>query len=112
MSFPQEHKMFKLQPNPTFKAPVLLSVPGEDKPKEIVVEFRHQTGKQLKAYFEHIKGKTDAEAVVDLIVGWGGVDKAYSAEALDELLDNYPVAAGEIFAAYRESALESRRKNS
>ena len=41
MSFPQEHKMFKLQPNPTFKAPVLLSVPGEDKPKEIVGEFRH-----------------------------------------------------------------------
>lgn len=103
--------MFKLQPNPTFIAKVDLSIPGEEKPQTIDVEFRHMSRKEIKAHSERNASKTDVEALGEIIVGWKGVDAEFSAETLGQLLDNYPLAAGELFAAFSRELFEARRKN-
>lgn len=102
---------FKLQPNPTFKAPVPISVPGETKSPEIVVEFRFLGRKAVADYFRGLGGKSDAEALAGIIAGWEGVDAEYSPAALAQLLDNYPAAASDLFEAYRRELLEAKRKN-
>lgn len=102
---------FKLQPNPTFRVAVPISVPGETKSPEIVIEYRFLGKKAVADYFRSIGGKSDAEALAGLIAGWEGVDAEYSPEALAQLLDNYPAAATDLFEAYRRELLEAKRKN-
>lgn len=102
---------FKLQPNPTFKVPVDISVPGATEPARIEIEFRHLGRKAIEAYFRDAAGKPDAEGLAGIIVGWEGVDTLYSPEALGQLLDAYPASAIEIVEAYRRELLEAKRKN-
>jgi hypothetical protein len=101
----------KLQPNPTFTAKVDITVPGQDKPARVEVTFRHLARSKIKDYFAHLEGKTDAEALGEIITDWAGIDEKYSQEALLELLENYPAAGGELFACFRTNLMESRQKN-
>lgn len=103
--------MFKIEPNPTFTAKVPLSIPGQTRPGTIDIEFRHLGKPQIKAFFEGLEGKTDTEALGEVIVGWKGVDMPYDATALELLLSNYPAAGGEIFEAFRKELLEAKAKN-
>ena len=103
--------MFKLQPNPTFKARAPINIPGKSKPEEIEIEFKHMSREQVKEFFEAVTGKTDAEAIGEIVVGWSGVDAPYSADALATLLDNFPSAAASIFETFRTELFEARRKN-
>ena len=103
--------MFKLQPNPTFKAKVGISIAGAARPAEIEVEFKYLSKDAIKEYFDRLQGKTDAEALGEIIVGWSGVDEAYSATALELLVDNYPAAASDLFETFRKELLEAKRKN-
>lgn len=103
--------MFKINPNPTFKATVQISVPGSDKPATITVDFKHLSKSALRDYFSGLDGKTDADALGAVITGWQGIDAEYSAESLAQLIDNYPASAGELFEAFRRELLEARRKN-
>jgi hypothetical protein len=103
--------MFKLQPNPTFKAKVAITVPGQDKPAMVEMEFKHMSREAVREYFENLAGKSDAEALAVVVVGWSGVDEAYSQEALAVLLDNFPSAAASIFDTFRSELFEARRKN-
>lgn len=101
----------KLQPNPTFNSVVALSVPGQDKPAKVTVTFKHLSRPKIKDFFGNLEGKTDADALGEIMVGWEGIDEKYSLEALAELTDNYPAAAGELFEQFRKDLLESRAKN-
>ena len=106
--------MFVLQPKPTFKADVTIPTPtGEGK---ISFEFKHKGRKALRAFFESLSSgenaREDSEALLDLIQGWSGVDEAFSPEALETLLDNYPSSAKAIFEAYNKGLFEGRQKNS
>lgn len=103
--------MFKINPDPTFRVSVAISVPGSDKPQTIAVDFKHLPKSALRDYFTSLDGKSDAEALGAIVTGWSGVDTDYSAEALATLLDNYPAAAGELFDAYRRELLDASRKN-
>lgn len=103
--------MFKLQPNPTFKSKVALSVPGSDKPITVGITFKHLSRPQIKDYFAALDGKTDAEALGEVITGWDDIDGEFSQDNLQALLDNYPTAGGELFEAFRRDLMESRRKN-
>jgi hypothetical protein len=103
--------MFKLTPNPTFKAKVLLSVPGQEKPIPVEVEFKHLDNDALLAYYETLTAKTNAAGLMDIIVSWSGFDAGFSSESLDTLLKNYPTAAGELYTAYRRELMESKTKN-
>ncbi len=102
---------FKLQSNPTFKAKVGISIAGDSKPAEIEVEFKYLSKTAIKTYFDSLQGKTDADALDDIIVGWNGVDQPYSTEALATLIDNYPAAASDLFEAFRRELIEAKRKN-
>lgn len=103
--------MFKLQSNPTFRVRVGISVAGQSRPAEIDVEYRYLSKSEIKTYFDGIQSKDDADALSEIIVGWSGVDAAYSREALDTLLGNYPAAASDLFDAFRRELLEAKRKN-
>lgn len=103
--------MFKINPNPTFTAKVPLSIPGEAKPAMVDVEFKHLSKKAIKAFFENLEGKSDAESLGEIIVGWKGIDAPFSAETLEKLLDNYPAAGRELFDAFRVELMEARAKN-
>ena len=105
--------MFKLQTNPTFTAKVPISVPGQAKPVDVDIEFKFLTRKKVAAFFERLReeGMEDAKALSEIIVGWKGVDEAYSPEALETLLDNYPAASRDLFSAFSRELMESRSKN-
>jgi hypothetical protein len=103
--------MFKLQPNPTFSSKVKLSVPGNEAPQTVTITFKHLSRPQIKSYFTALEGKTDAEALGEIVTDWAGIDAKYSPENLQELLENYPTAAEELFSAYRRELMESRAKN-
>ena len=103
--------MFKLNPNPTFKARVEISTPGSATPASIEIEWKHLSRTGIKRFFEGLTDKTDAEALGQIIVGWSGIDAEYCPENLALLLDNYPAASVELFDAYRRELMEARRKN-
>jgi hypothetical protein len=109
--------MFRLIPNPTFKAPVQLSVPGEKKPIEITVEFRHKNATALKAWSDQAPNRTDVDNLVDVIASWSGVmgpegeQVEFSPTAVATLLENYPAAKWELLAAYKSELTEAKRKN-
>jgi hypothetical protein len=103
--------MFKLTPDPKFKAKVLLTVPGKEKRVEISVTFNHKPKSQLQSYYESLKDRKDDDSLLEIIAGWDGVDAEFSAEALQQLLANYPASAGELFEAYRINLIDSRKGN-
>lgn len=109
--------MFKINPSPTFRARVPLTIPGEETRAVVDFTFRHKGRVAFAAWWESIDGRKDVEILADIIVGWSGVldDKgdeiAFSSEALTQVLDHYPASAMEIHAAYRKALWESREKN-
>lgn len=103
--------MFKINPNPTFTAKVQLSVPGQDRRETVDIEFKHLSRKDIKNFFEGIEGKTDAESLGEIIVAWKGIDAPFSAANLEQLLDNYPASARELYEAFRAELMEARQKN-
>ena len=112
--------MFKLEPAPTFSAAVGLTVPGQAAPGSITFTFRHQPRAALQAWLArptNEPGLLDSAYLGAVIAGWSGpVDPdgqavAYSAQALEDLVQNYPAAGREIFDAYLRELTESRRGN-
>jgi hypothetical protein len=109
--------MFKLNPSPTFKAPIALSQPGVEKPLEVPFEFRHKTTEQIADWLARAPGRSDPDVLHEVIVGWSVVDDrgeavAYSHTNLATLLNNYPTAKGEIFAGYLAELTKAKAKNS
>ncbi|MBZ0106145.1 MAG: phage tail assembly chaperone [Sulfuricella denitrificans] len=103
--------MFKLTPKPTFWAKVEISIPGQTKPASIEVEFKHLGRDGFKAFFEGLEGKTDAEALGDVVVGWKGVEDEFNMENFELLLNNYPTAPMAFFETFRKESLEAKTKN-
>lgn len=103
--------MFKIEPNPTFSTTVRISRPGEAKPGEFVVEFKHLTRDELKAYFSTLSGRDDNDALFEIIAGWSEIDIPFSKKGLATLLNKWPTAGHELFEAFRREALESKLKN-
>ena len=99
--------MLKLHPNPTFKAKVGIPVPGAD-PVEIEIECRHIQKDELEP---KIKNLTDDEFAREVVVGWAGVDEAYSPEAFGQMLNHYPGAGREIVLAYLRELTGARAGN-
>lgn len=103
--------MFKLQPNPTFFAKVGIPIAGQEKLEIIDVEYKYLTRTALKSYFEGLKGKTDAQALGEIVIGWRIPDVEFSASALETLIDNYPAAAEAFFESFKAELMEAKRKN-
>lgn len=114
--------MFQLNPNPTFSFTAQITVPGgEAQPLALIGRHKGRTALDEwiglpKRLAESGAPIMDADYIGQVLDGWqvatsDGVAVPYSIEALQVLLDGYPAAAGEIFAAYLRALTESRAKN-
>lgn len=108
--------MFKFTPNPTFTAPVLLSVPGEPKPQSVEFVFKHATKTQLSAIFANVADKKDHELICEIVDGWDVKDAdgklvPFNESNVEKLLENYPAASFEIFLSFKNELTQAKSKN-
>ena len=102
--------MFKLNPNPTFKAPVSIYVPGEGMGR-LTVEFKYLDVEARKAYGESLPGKTNLEALAEIVVGWSDIDSPYSVENLEKMLNTYDTAVDGFFKGFWDEITGAAAKN-
>lgn len=79
---------------------------------EVTPEFLESLPVLPKGEERPLRARTDYEVNVRLISEWKGVSAPYSAEALRELLENYPRAGLEIYLAWVREHNKSKAKNS
>jgi len=104
--------MFKIEPDPTFGAPVPLSRPGVAQPIEVIVTFRYKDRDALAAWVAK-KGKVDDVQLLDEVIEeWSGFDQPYSVTALSDVLAKYTPSRHEFFRSYLHELTDSKRKNS
>lgn len=107
--------MFNLNPSPTFKAPVPLSVPGLQQPLEVSFTFRHKTKTALDDWLKRFMETPGHEVLGEVIEGWdmrrNGEPVPFSLTALAELCESYTPARGEISDTYLIELTRAKRKN-
>ena len=118
--------MFRLDPHPTFAAPVAIKPLGGGDAATLQITFRHKGVREFEAWRLGpadlaAKGQplpSDAQWLAEIIDGWGdvvlGADGAvvpFGVAALDSLLNSYPGAAVAIFDAYLQAFEDARKKN-
>lgn len=93
--------MLKLQAEPTFKATVVIPVPGIESAKrpKVLFTFKHMTRAEFEAFKQGDEEK-DAETLMRICAGWDGVDGEFNAENFGRLLQAYPGSAYAIANAY------------
>lgn len=125
--------MLKLNPDPTFEAEVVITVPGQEETGTVPLTFKYRGKKEFSEWIESMKEqkepdkldkegnvvkagkvtrkeKTTIEAFLEFVKSWG-LPEAFTKENVDIFLDNYPMAYNEIFVHYTKSLLGSRVKN-
>lgn len=103
--------MLKITPDPTFKADVKISVPGQEEPAIVKMVFVYKTRVEMFEFLEAQKEKPLTDTLAEVITDWEGFDQKYSKENLVLFLENYPAASLEIWTAYNKQLFESRVKN-
>jgi hypothetical protein len=109
--------LLRINPAPTFTAPVRITVPGQDEPATIQFTFAHRGKKDLRDWVARAADRADPEFLGEVVRGWSGVldrddaDVPFTPEAFARLLDAYPAAGTEIFQAYMGAFHEARAKN-
>ena len=103
--------MLKLVANPTFHARVAVPTPGG--PVEIKVEFKHKTKSQYDALIQEWTetGRKYDAAVMDIAVGWSGIDAEFNAENIVEFGQQYHAGPRAIVEAYVESLTQAKSGN-
>lgn len=106
--------IIKLNPDPTFKAVVGVSIAGQAEPVPVEFEFKYFPADEREAYFKRLE--TDETSIADalghLIVGWGKqIDSPFSPIALQQFLRNYPAAGRDIWHGYVREVGASKVKN-
>lgn len=102
--------MFKLQPNPTFVAPVAIPVPGAAA-QEINVTFAHKGKSEIKAYLDLATTREDIDSLSEIVLGWDGVDADFTRDNLAVLLDAYPGAAMALLTSWVNELGKAVAKN-
>ncbi len=100
----------KLQPDPTFKAKVEISVPGGT-PAKVEFTFKHRTRQEMDRFLKSVSDmKDDPEMILALATGWELADE-FNEENVRTLCDSYISAPAAIFDAYLQELAGNRRKN-
>lgn len=88
--------MLKLKADPTFTVPVDIPAPGGA--VTIQVEYRHMAKDDYAKFVaaEKKKKRSDEDALMEIVVGWSGVDGEFSKESVRNLCQNYHGAASVI----------------
>lgn len=92
--------MLKLVANPTFIAKVEIPAPGA--PVSIKVEFKHMTRDAYNAYVkaDAESPKANEDAIMDIAVGWVGVDGEFNRENIAQLCQLYHAAPRAIMETF------------
>lgn len=102
----------KKNPNPTFKHPVEIPVPGE-KPEKVEFTFKHKSKSEYKKYIESCVERDDPDNALEIVADWkltetfGEVSKS----AFEELFEAYPGAPGAILSAFVSGLFKGRLGN-
>jgi Phage tail assembly chaperone len=105
-----EKVLFKLEPAPTFWAPVSIPLPGGET-GEIRVKFRYRNRDAFVELLKEAATLDDVDMLLRVIDDWDGPDAAFSPETLGRLLGNYQQAGRALFRAYRDNLLGAAEKN-
>jgi len=105
--------MFKIIPDPTFKADVLLTVPGQADQVKVNMTFRHKDRAALIELDKSLRDKkTKVEDIlVDLIEDWDGINSPCDKESITAFCYNYVAAPLEVINAYKDELIQSKIKN-
>lgn len=98
-----------LTASPTFKANVLIPVPGK-KPVPVEFVFKGRTKKEFQAFIESIRDREDAEVILDIASGWE-LEDAFARESVEQLLDTYIGAARAVIETYINELTSARLGN-
>ena len=127
--------MFKIVPDPTFRAAAALTVPGQNQPVQVIIEWRHRDRRGLQQWLADLSPQkpqatadgdppeplpprlSDVDGLAAVIADWQDVCDAegnpvpFSKAALRQLLDAYHNAGAELVRAYVRALTESRLGN-
>lgn len=103
--------MLKLIAAPTFTAKVEIPAPGGA--VSIKIEFKHMTRDAYRAFInaEREIVRSDEDAIMDIAVGWTGVDAEFNRESVAELCQQYHAAPRAIVEAFITQLTQSRQEN-
>lgn len=92
--------MAKLQltASPTFKANVLIPVPGK-KPVPVEFNFKGRTKDEFKSFIDTIGDREDVDVILDIATGWE-LEEAFGRDSVELLLQNYLGSARVIIEKY------------
>ena len=109
--------MFKITPDPTFKAEVQIPLPGGGF-APLALEFKALGRKALRKWIDSASAeRDDAQYLGEVVVGWSGVGDAngsplpFSIDALAQVLDGYWMASKAIFDGYLVALTPAGEKN-
>jgi hypothetical protein len=112
--------MLRLKPNPTFKAPVTIPVPGGPD-LTITVEYKHMTKDAYKAFIDGerktVPARPDEDAIMDIASGWSDVEleegpAAFNKDNVRDLCQQYHGAGAAIVEVFVNELTQYRRGNS
>ena len=95
--------------NPTFSAQVPIPVYGGD-PVLVGFTFKHRTLDEMAEWVGSRSGKKDAEAVLDMVVGWDFAEE-FTPEAVARLLQQRIGSSLSIFTVYTHEIYQAKLKN-
>ena len=94
---------------PTFKANVLIPVPGK-KPVSIEFTFRGRTRNDFKAYIETMTDREDVDILLETISGWE-LEDDFNADTVEQLTQVYPGSGRAIIEKYIQEVSGARLGN-
>lgn len=100
---------FKLIPEATFTATV--QIPNGDAALPLKCEFKRKSKTELVAFVNQAGDMDDVALCEAVLSGWHDVDRAYSRDALVDLLEAYAGAPMAIYMRYLEAHSRAERKN-
>jgi len=103
-------EIFKLEPEPTFWAPVEIPMPG-GKVGKFSIEYHYRDRDAYVELLKQAETMDDIDVLMLAMKDWKGPSAAFSRETLERLLRNYPGATRVIFRTYRENLLGAAEKN-
>lgn len=102
--------MFRIEPDPTFKASLVLT--GQGREQTLNVTFRHKPRKEYLALLDDVrKGKkTTADALLELVAEWDA-DGELDAKTIERLQEAQPGVDWAIVSGYSDALTVARKGN-
>ena len=100
---------FNLSVAPTFKAKVLIPIPGKTA-EPVEFTFKGRTRDEFKKFVDELKDREDVDVILDIASGWD-LEDAFDADNIEELTQNYLGAARAVIEKYLHELTQARLGN-